>query len=299
MSVPTLHTARLDLVPLDVDRDAAGLHVMLGDRELNEFGPTAPAADIDETRRLLARQLDPSGRTWVLHERGSREPLGTVGLFAGQGPPICGLSWALRRDRWGQGLMGEAVTVVVEHLLAQPGIDGLEAWIDSRNRRSLGVARRAGMAESGRLPRVYDDGELAQSVIMTRSAVPADLEVLAIFPRLLVRDVRATAEHLAAVFGLHLAFIAAEPPAEPSMARLKVTSWSGSPGIDVLAAAGTVAPAQVCLDVAVLADVIAERARARGLAIVQPPTDQPYFRRTCTVALPDGHHIVAAGPLPR
>jgi len=302
----TLRTARLDLVPIDPERDAPDLHAMLGDPELNEVGPTAATADVGETREQLERQLDPTWRTWVLRLHGSKQALGTIGLFTSQGPPICGLSWALRRDQWGRGLMGEAAPAVVEHLLAAPDIDGLEAWIDSRNTRSLGVARHAGLTESARLPRVYENGEIAQSVVMTRSARPFDPDVLAVRARLYVADVNATVEQLVAVLGLHVSFVYPEPPEAPRFARLGVGPWSGSPGFDLLAAGpagsgpsdGRVGPTEVYLDVGIHTDEVAERAQRAGVRVVVPVADQHAFgRRTCTLELADGHRIVVAGPL--
>jgi RimJ/RimL family protein N-acetyltransferase len=294
-----LQTARLELLPLNIDRDADDLHAMLADPQLNEVGPTEPTRTVAQTREELARQVDRSGRTWVLRLRSEGKALGTIGLFAGQDPPICGLSWALRRDYWGRGLMGEAAPVVVEHLLGQPDIDGLEAWIDSRNRRSLGVARRAELSESARLPRVYDNGEIAQSIVMTRAARSADPDVLAVRARLYVADVTRTAHELVTVLGLHVSFVYPDPPATPRIARLGVGPWSGSPGIDVLAAGDAgVTPAEVYLDVGVHTDLIAVRARQTGVRIAVPVADQPGFgRRTCTLELTDGHRIVVAGPL--
>jgi RimJ/RimL family protein N-acetyltransferase len=192
----TLRTERLELVVLDPARDAAELHVMLGDPEVHGYSPEEATPDVASTRARLAEEFAGNGGlTWTIRLLGSSEALGTVGVFYDQGTTIRGLSWRLRRSHWGRGLMGEAARVAVAYLLEQPKIDGVEAWIDTRNVRSLGVARRAGLDEVARMPRVYAD-HVAQQVVMARAASPRDPSVVAVRPELGVRDVRATARLL-------------------------------------------------------------------------------------------------------
>lgn len=60
-SVQTLTTDRLDLVPLDPDRDAESLHAMYADPEFYPFGPREPTADVAATRTRLAEEMTGSG----------------------------------------------------------------------------------------------------------------------------------------------------------------------------------------------------------------------------------------------
>ncbi|MEQ7127306.1 GNAT family N-acetyltransferase [Actinopolymorpha sp. B11F2] len=290
----TLTTERLDLVPLDPDRDAECLHAMHGDPEIDPYGPYDPTPDVAATRTRLAEELEGNGGwTWVLRLRPATDALGTIGLFFDQGTSIRGLSWYLRRDHWGRGLMSEAAPVVVDHLLAQPGIDGVEAWIDTRNTRSLGVARRARLDERARLPRVYAD-HTAQQIVMARAAEPRDQDVLAARPSLPVRDVPATCTLLTGVLGLSLGFDHGDPP---TFARLGVGPWSGSPGIDVSRAAdGDIAAATVSVDIGVPTDVVHERALTAGVKVVAPPEDMPWHRREFVFCLPEGHRVRVIGP---
>ena len=189
--------------------------------------------------------------------------------------------------------MGEAAPLVVEHLLAQPGITGVEAWIDTRNLRSIGVARRAGLQEASRMARVYSD-HVAQQVVMVRAAEPRDSDVVAVFPDLPVRDVRASAQQLAQVLGLHLAFLHPDPP---TMARLTITPWAGSQGLNLVQAVGDVAPVSLTIDLGIPPDLVHERALAAGLAVDGPPQDQPWYRRTFAILLPDGQQLRVQGPV--
>ncbi|MGW5363533.1 GNAT family N-acetyltransferase [Actinopolymorpha pittospori] len=290
-----LRTARLDLVPLDPDRDAESLHAMLADPATYEFDvDEGPTRDVAETRERLHQVLTGNGGwTWALRLRPYDAAIGTIGLFFDQGTPIRGLSWSMRPDHWGRGLMGEAAPVVVDHLLAQPGIDGVEAWIDSRNTRSLGVARRARLDEAGRLPRGYAD-HTAQNVVMVRAAVPRDPDVLGVRAVLPVREVPATAALLVEILGLHQVFTLGEPP---RFVQLALTRWSGAPGLEVVRADGTLSPTRISVEVGSPADHAHARAVRAGLRVVTPLTDQPWYRRDFTFELPDGHQVSVAGPL--
>ncbi|MEV6411913.1 GNAT family N-acetyltransferase [Kribbella sp. NPDC051718] len=119
----------------------------------------------------------------------------------------------LRPDEWSQGLMGEAARAVVEHLLTLPGIDGVEAWIDARNDRSIGVARKARLEVAARLPRL-NLGEVSQWVVMVRAAQPVVPTVLGVRPQLAVWDVAVTAELLVRVLGLQVLYQYGEPEVE-------------------------------------------------------------------------------------
>lgn len=289
----TLRTDRLDLVTLDPERDAQDLHAMLADPTMYSFSTTHPTSDVVESKQRLVHQLAGNGGwTWAIRTRPDTAAIGTIGLFYDQGTSIRSLDWKVARQHWGRGIMTEAVRAAVPYLLEQPGITGLEAWIDSQNARSLAVARHAGFAEGARLPRVYDD-RVAQQVIMVREAEPSDPDVLAIRPALPVTDIRRTVELLVSILRLHLAFEYGQPA---SFARLGVQPWSGSPGIDLEATDEPIRPMTITVDTAVSADLVYERAASARVRIAQPPTDQPWARRECTFVLPDGHHICVSGP---
>lgn len=290
----TLTTDRLDLVPLDPDRDSESLHAMYGDPEYYQYGPPEPTADVAATRTRLVEELTGNGGwTWVLRLRPGTDAIGTIGLFFDQGTSIRGVSWGISRACWGQGLMGEAAPVVVDHLLAQPDIDGVEAWIDTRNTRSFGVARRARLDERARLARVYAD-HTAQQVVMARAAEPSDRDVLAVRPSLSVRDVQQTCTRLVDILGMTMSFTFGDPP---TFARLGLDSWAGSPGIDISrASGGDMAVTTFSVDIGVPTDLIHQRALARGMEIVSPPTDQPWHTRECVLRLPEGHQIRVIGP---
>lgn len=294
-TIGPLRTQRLELVPLDPDRDVESLHAMFSDPAVYEFDPSGePTTSVAESRDRLAHELNGCGGwTWAIRLASTDQAIGTVGLFFDQGTPIRGLTWRMRRDHWGRGIMSEAARAAVDNLLAQSGIDGVEAWIDSRNVRSLGVARHARLDERSRLPRTNGD-QVGQSIVMARAADPRDPEVFAVRPNLAVRDLPATADLLARVFGLHVPFTYGDPP---TFARLGVGPWADSPGLELSAATGDIVTAHISIDIGIATDTVYDRALAAGLTVSGPPENRPWHRRDFELQLPEGHRIRVIGPL--
>lgn len=286
-----LTTTRVDLVPFELERDLGALHAMFSDPEWARGGYMTPAASSDESRERLEREFgDNGGWTWVLRVRPEQEAAGVIGVFSDQGTSVRGISWYLRRTSWGAGLMSEAARVVVDHLLRQPSISAIEAWIDSRNVRSIGVARRAGLDLVGRLPRT-NPGEIAQSLVMGRAARPADPTTFGFSPVLYVQDLDGTVRLLCSLLGLHVRFQLGD------LAYLGCTTWNGQSGLEVRRAPGPVAPTTVTVDVGVLVDPLYDAALAAGLGESTAPEDMPWTRRTFTLVLPEGHRLTVSGPV--
>jgi RimJ/RimL family protein N-acetyltransferase/catechol 2,3-dioxygenase-like lactoylglutathione lyase family enzyme len=252
---------------------------------------TGAAGSVAETERRLEHQLLANGgASWAIRLHG--EAVGTIGIFADQGTTVRGVGWSLARALWRQGITSEAARVVVPYLLHQPGVDGLEAWVDSRNLGSLGVARAAGMSERARLPRVYRD-HVAQTVVMARAATTLDPEVFAVHPTLPVTDLDSTVRVLSEVLGLREAWSFPDPP---TVVFLAVDRWSGSAGLQIRAVTGRVAPVELTFPVGVSADVIHARALDAGVEVVDAPADKPWYRREFSFRLGDGHLMTVSGP---
>jgi len=293
LSIQPLQTARLDLDPLDPVRDAPALHAMVSDPVVHRYdSDSAGSTSVAETESRLRMELAANGGTsWAIRLRGG-DAIGTIGVFADQQTTIRGVGWSLTRVHWRQGITSEAARVVVPFLLARNGVDGLEAWVDSRNLGSLGVARAAGMYEQARLPKPYRD-EVAQMVVMARAAVPTDPEVFGVTATLEVSDLDANVEILQSVLGLPLAWAYPDPP---NLAFLAVAPWSGSAGVRVAKARGRIVAGALLFDVGITVDVIHERAVAAGVPITEAPNDKPWYRREFGFTLPDGHVIRVSGP---
>lgn len=141
-----LTTARLELHPLDAERDTPALHAIRSDcRGWATMGDSEPPAADSVATRLAEN----GGWSWTIRAAVDRQIIGSVSLFPGN-EVWRSLTWYLP-EHWGNGLASEAVTAVVDHLLGTAGFARLDAWIDDTNRRSIGVARNAGMSEHGRM----------------------------------------------------------------------------------------------------------------------------------------------------
>jgi RimJ/RimL family protein N-acetyltransferase/predicted enzyme related to lactoylglutathione lyase len=278
---------------LDPTLDAADLFEMDADPLVHQYVyGSSPSHSIEQLQRRLAADLEQNGgMTWAIRLRDDPTVLGTIGIFADQGSTIRGLSWSLRRGHWGQGLTSEAASAIVPFLLAQPGIDGLEAWADSHNIGSLKVAVRAGLAERARLPRSYDD-RIGQTVVMAIAADAVDPSVFSITAVLQVGDVEQTARLLCEVFDMQIAWMYGEPAA---IGEVATAAWSGSSGIQLRRHEGEVTPTEVTFEVGVWVDDIHARVVAAGLEVIEPPADRPWGRRDFTFALPEGHRIGVSG----
>ena len=291
--IETLRTTRLTLTPLDAAADATDLHPMLADPEVHRYDTDADAsASVDETARRLAGQLAANGgASWAIRV-GQGRAIGTIGVFADQGTTIRGVGWSLARAFWREGITSEAARVVVPYLLAQPGVDGLEAWVDSENIASRKVALAAGMSERARLPRVSPD-RVGQTVVMARAAVERDPIVFGVSPVLPVRDVAQTSALLRRVLPLWEAWAFPDPP---RVAFLAVAQWSGSPGIQLAATDDPIAPVDVVVDVGEHVSAVRERIGEASLVVVQEPVDQPWYRCDLVFELPEGHRVRVSGP---
>ena len=58
-------------------------------------------------------------------------------------------AYVLRRDRWGEGLMTEALTALSDHALADPTILRVQALCDIENPASARVMEKSGMSFEG------------------------------------------------------------------------------------------------------------------------------------------------------
>lgn len=283
-----LHTEHLDLVPLDPRRDATDLHPAWSDPAVLEpIGEHDPTTSVAQTvDRLTAMSSGRGIHVWTVRIAGSSDALGVVGMFAApEEDGIAGITWRLRRDAWGRGIMSEAALAVVEHLLEQPHVRGVEAWINATNTRSVGVARNAGMDLRGFLPHA----ETGYQLVMGRSRSDVRPHLLSVTATLPVRDVAGTARLLVDTFGLTMRFTDGEPP---TFAGLAIDMWSSSPLVHLSEAdeGADIVPVDLYVDTPDV-ETLHDHAVTAGLTVSGPPTARPWHRREFTVTIPDGHRI--------
>ena len=290
MSATKLTTARLELHPLDAERDTPALHAIRCDRRVwSTMGDSEPPAADSVATRLSEN----GGWSWTIRAAVDQQIIGSVSLFPGD-EVWRSLTWYLHPEHWGNGLASEAVAAVVDHLLGTAGFAWLDAWIDHTNRRSIGVARNAGMSEHGRMAYYSDVQErIVHNVVMARAAGDPEPALLGLRPQLVVRDVEHTTRLLVDGLGMHVD--TRTPGTSPDEKRVAISAFAGAPAIAIRpASAGqSIPPATVELDVGGKVDEHAARCQALGMR-VGPPTKVHWYR-CYEVDIGDGHRIRLRG----
>ncbi len=150
-----LATGRLVLEPLDAAH-AERLFADLADPALYRYIPTEPYATVDGLRERYAHVArgpsapDERWWNWALVTRdGPRRALGTVELSLAHGGRTALLAYALGRAHWGCGYAFEACVQALAYLRARAGPCEVEAYVDTRNARSIALVERLGFARKG------------------------------------------------------------------------------------------------------------------------------------------------------
>lgn len=137
---PRLLTPRLCLRPID-DADADALLAVYGDPEVMRHASDPPFPDLGTVLLMLAsiERLRLQGRSleWAIAGRDDDGLIGTCGLH-GFDPAAreAEVGCLLRRDRWGRGLMREALGPVIALARDALHLQALRAEIDAGNARS-------------------------------------------------------------------------------------------------------------------------------------------------------------------
>jgi [ribosomal protein S5]-alanine N-acetyltransferase len=143
-----LRRPRLDDAAVLFDR-------ITSDPQVTEYLSWTPHPDVDETRRVI-RELFNIGddRTWVIAIRDTGAVIGELGFRRPQSHAV-ELGYCLAGRWWGQGLMSEAVGVVLDALAADPKLYRVWAACHVDNARSARLLERAGLSFEGRMARYH------------------------------------------------------------------------------------------------------------------------------------------------
>ncbi|WP_122465345.1 GNAT family N-acetyltransferase [Brevundimonas lutea] len=140
----TLTTARLVIRRARPD-DLEALHAVLSDPRATTWWSTPPHGDRDQTRAWMADMLrpGPDREDFVVEHEG--RVIGKAGFWR-----LPEIGYILHPDAWGQGLAGEALTAIIDHVFAEhPEHDRLTADVDPRNAASIRLLRRLGFVQRG------------------------------------------------------------------------------------------------------------------------------------------------------
>ncbi|MFA9431826.1 GNAT family N-acetyltransferase [Egicoccus sp. AB-alg2] len=150
-----LLTERTRLRPVRVDDAPAVFASYAADERVTRFLTWAPNKTVDDVRAFLARLMEDilRGRqfAWAIQSRGDERLIGMVN--ARVQAHMVELAYVLAYDRWGQGLMSEAVAAVVEAAQRKPQVFRIWGYHDVDNPASGRVMQKAGLEHEGRLRR--------------------------------------------------------------------------------------------------------------------------------------------------
>ncbi|MEW2483840.1 GNAT family N-acetyltransferase [Mycobacterium sp. NPDC051198] len=132
--------------------DAEALFTHIGsDPEVTRYLTWRPHSGVTETRRVITTVFNADDEeTWLIEAGGE-----AVGLCARRRPQPYSveLGYCLGRKWWGQGLMSEAVALMLADVEPDPAVYRVTAHCHVDNAGSVGVLRRSGLTLEGRLAR--------------------------------------------------------------------------------------------------------------------------------------------------
>ena len=157
--VPELRTARL-LLRRAKTSDLHDLFAIFHDARAMRYWSTPPHADITVTRDRLDRMIAsaPPLTNFVIERDG--RAIGTAGNYRD-----AEVGFILHPDHWRQGLVREAMAVIIPHLWQVTDLPRLTADADPLNAASVGLLTALGFAETHRARNTFCiDGKWSDSV---------------------------------------------------------------------------------------------------------------------------------------
>lgn len=149
---PCLITERLLLRPLGMEDVTAVFHNFSDPQVAKRFldEPLESLADAEEMiRELVSLFVSGEGIFWALTLKGSQEMVGTCSFERFSGDHRGEVGFDLGTSWWGQGLMKEALTAVINYGFDVLHLKEVIAITAADNRRALRLLRRLGFRVEG------------------------------------------------------------------------------------------------------------------------------------------------------
>lgn len=140
-------TARLALRPFEL-ADGPALYALHSDPEVTRYaGGLKNRAESDAILRRLIQRLEGTGfGLLAVEDKDSKLVIGWCGVQQMRHLDGYEVIYALRQDRWGQGLALEASLAILEHAFGVDGLDGVHGLVFPENVRSIRVLEKLGMS---------------------------------------------------------------------------------------------------------------------------------------------------------
>lgn len=126
---------------------------MTSDPDVSRYMPWRTHSDVGETRRVITEIFNVGGETtWVVELPDSSGPIGVCGWRRPQ-PHIIDFGYYLARRWWQQGIMSEAVGLLLEKAQRDPTVYRVTAHCHVENTASARLLERSGLTLEGRMAR--------------------------------------------------------------------------------------------------------------------------------------------------
>jgi ribosomal-protein-alanine N-acetyltransferase len=160
---PVLTTERLVLRETAI-HDVEAVFAMESDPVAMRYWSKPPMRDIAEAQASVERAMTffaaRTGLRWSITRPGEDRMLGHVSVFDfNEQSGRADIGYGLARAYWGQGVMHEALTAVVDYAFGPMALRRLEADVDPRNHASLRALERLGFAREGLLRERWQVGD--------------------------------------------------------------------------------------------------------------------------------------------
>ncbi|MGB6048652.1 MAG: GNAT family N-acetyltransferase, partial [Flavobacteriales bacterium] len=151
--IPKLSTPRLILREL-VDEDAPALFELRSNPAVMRFIPKPLNTSTDESRLMVREFRQASQRSeaimWGITVKGSKQVMGYIGFWRIiKEHHRAEIGYALHPDLWGQGLMSESLSAVMDHGFRKMRLHSVEAAVTPDNLSSIHVLERNGFVKEG------------------------------------------------------------------------------------------------------------------------------------------------------
>lgn len=145
--IPTFETKRLILKDLSM-KDAPDIFKYASDREVTKYTLWERHKSIQDTKDFLkfSRKMCQKGiLNWGVWHKKDEKIIGTIGFAKWDNKQsVSEVGYALSKDYWGQGLMGEALKTILDYTFKIRRLSRVEARCVSENRASFRVLEKMG-----------------------------------------------------------------------------------------------------------------------------------------------------------
>ena len=151
----TIELDKVLLRPITAD-DAEDLYDIFSDKQVMKYYDRLPLKSREEADDLAKMFMDGlADKTmirWGIEEKAGGKLIGTCGFFCiSEDDKKVEIGYELRRDRWGMGIMSEALGAIMKFIFTRTDINRVEAFVEVQNVASMRLLDKLGFVNEGTL----------------------------------------------------------------------------------------------------------------------------------------------------